>query len=83
MSGKKKEQHEAVGVDSEIQDLFAPDEEFTPPFLLPEKRKNAALRGPYRSAVPLALSNGQTPPSLSIVGLSVDIAHYVRLIGFA
>jgi len=43
MSGKKKEQHEAVGVDSEIQDLFAPDEEFTPPFLLPEKRKNAAL----------------------------------------
>ena len=48
-----------------------------------QKVVTEVLRGPYRSAVPLALSNGQTPPSLSIVGLSVDIAHYVRLIGYA
>ena len=50
---------------------------------MPSGWRLKVLRGPYRSAVPLALSTGQTPPSLSIVGLSVDIAHYVRLIGYA
>lgn len=43
---KKEKQHEAAGVDAEIQNLFSPEEgelEKEPEFLLPEKRKSAPL----------------------------------------
>ena len=40
---------------------------------MPSGWRLKVLRGPYRSTPPLALSNGQTTGSLSIVGLGVFI----------
>lgn len=42
MAKKKREQHEASGVDAEVQELFSDEDENLPePFVLPEPRKHA------------------------------------------
>ena len=46
---------------------------------MPSGWRLKVLRGPYRSTPPLALSNGQTTGSLSIVGLSVEDRKSTRL----
>ena len=47
---------------------------------MPSGWRLKVLRGPYRSAVPLALSNGQTPPSLSTEVSAVDYACIAGLV---